>query len=69
MNTFALKIRKNPLCLLTSCYSKVDYSDLLFDTKCFFIIPLLDSHLDRYDTQNKSQADLWNSLLRVTVQK
>jgi len=50
-------------------FSGCECNDLLFGSKCFFIIPLLNSHLDRYDTQNKSQADLWNYLLRVTVKK
>lgn len=48
-----MKIRKNLLCLLASCYSKVDYSDLFFDNKCFFIIPLLDSHLGHHESQSE----------------
>ena len=36
-------------------FSGGEYNDLLFDSKCFFIIPLLDSHLDRYDSWSESR--------------
>lgn len=34
-------------------FSGCECNDLLFDSKCFFIILLLDSHLSRHESQSK----------------
>ena len=34
-------------------FSGCECNDLLFDSKCFFIILLLDSHLDCHELQSK----------------
>ena len=34
-------------------FSGCECNDLLFDSKCFFIIPLLDSHLGHHESQSE----------------
>lgn len=50
-------------------FSGCECNDLLFDSKCFFIIPLLNSHLDRYDSWSESPDDGFVELIITSNSK
>ena len=56
-------------------FSGCECDDLLFDSKCFFIIILLDSHLGRHESQSKPRDGEFVELIitsnskKITVYK
>ena len=55
-NKHQLRWLSSVLCMfyyLFFLFSGCDCNDLFFDSKCFFIILLLDSHLSRHESQSK----------------